>query len=556
MAGARPRTLLLAAAAALALADTSIVTLALPALLNELDATVQGVAGVLAIYTFVLVPAVLGAERVQRRAGPAVVGAAGGALFAAASALCGAVDSLTPLLVLRGVQAVGGAAVLVAAFAVLAGDDERRGRQLWLGAAVLAAAVGPALGGLLTELFSWRSIFLFQAPVAAAAALACWSGRSALHEHHAASGAAPAAAKPPVQAAPALALLLVSAALSAVLFLLILLLVAGWAEAPLEAAAIVTVLPAAAVVGARLGGPARTRAAAGCALVGGGVLALAFVPEANLLWTVPPQVAAGLGMGLSLTALGGDLLPERDAGDAAKLLALRHAGIALAVFGLAFPVQHDLDDATTTARERGVAIVLDARIDPLEKVRLAPELLSGVDAEAPRGALRDALAEQEAQLDGDEAERAEFRRVAQRADDTLVAAVGEAFRTAFLVTGALALLAALVLLPVGGTAVGLAAVVALVLPAGYALAHDRRAPEPVRLQNPCEERELPSSGGLGGFLQDRALAYLDTTACRNGSTREELVLALADADDARRYEERHGVNPRSIGGLLEGLLGG
>lgn len=49
---------------------------------------------------------------------------------------------------------------------------------------------------------------------------------------------------------------------------------------------------------------------------------------------------------------------------------------------------------------------------------------------------------------------------------------------------------------------------------------------------------------------------LDRGACRAGSTREELVLALLDEDAARRYEERHGVSPRDAAGLIGRLLGG
>ena len=105
-----------------------------------------------------------------------------------------------------------------------------------------------------------------------------------------------------------------------------------------------TVIPAGALLGSRIGGDARARAAAGCALVGAGVLALAFLPDAHLLWTVAPQAAAGLGMGLALPALGGELLPERDPQDAARLLVLRHGGIALALVVLAPIVSSNLDD--------------------------------------------------------------------------------------------------------------------------------------------------------------------------------------------------------------------
>jgi hypothetical protein len=77
----------------------------------------------------------------------------------------------------------------------------------------------------------------------------------------------------------------------------------------------------------------------------------------------------------------------------------------------------------------------------------------------------------------------------------------------------------------------------------------------VRLRSPCLERPLPDSGGVSGLLQDSALILLDKAACRFGSTREELVLALADPHRARAYERRYGVDPRSAGGIFQGLFG-
>ena len=94
------------------------------------------------------------------------------------------------------------------------------------------------------------------------------------------------------------------------------------------------------------------------------------------------------------------------------------------------------------------------------------------------------------------------------------------------------------------------AVVAFALIAGTA------RPEPVTIANPCEDRDLPSTGGVRGFAQDAALVAADVIACRVGSSREELVLALADDDAAHDYEERYGVNPRSALDIAERFLPG
>jgi predicted MFS family arabinose efflux permease len=554
----RSRHVLLAVAAGLALADASIVTLALPQLLRELDTTVEGVASILGVYTVVLAASLLPVERVQRRVGAPRTGAVGLAVFGLASLVAGASGSLGLLLAARGVQAVGGAAALVAAFALLepSGAAGERGRRLWLGAAVLAAAVGPALGGALTEVFSWRAIFYAQAPVAALAALAAWAEprRDTRPLEERAPDAAAARGPSRITAGPAIALALVSAALTAVLFLLVLLLVAGWDVSPLRAAVTVTVIPLGAVAGSRIGGDARARAAAGCALVGAGVLALAFLPDAHLPWTIVPQAAAGLGMGLALPALGGDLLPERDPRDAARLLVLRHVGIALALVLLAPIVSHDLASSTDRARERGVAVVLDAKLSPTKKISLAPDLLAGVADDQPRHGLREALDAARPGIDSDD--RAAFADLARGTDDVLVLAVGEAFRTAFLVTGALALLAGLAVLPRRRTQALLgAAACAVVLPLAYVELHAVAAPDAVTLRDPCQQRALPQTGGIEGFLQDRVLELLDTTACKAGSTREELVLALADDHDRARFQREHGVDPRSLSTLLRGMLG-
>ncbi|HZV73403.1 MAG TPA: MFS transporter [Conexibacter sp.] len=552
----RARTWVVTVAAGLVLADASIVTLALPQLLRALGTTVEGVAALIAVYTLALAAALLPAERLVRRCGPERVAAWGFALFAFASAACAAAGSLPVLLVARAVQALGGAAGIVAAFVLIAGGT-RAGRRHWLGAAVLASAAGPAVGGALTQAFDWRAIFVVQIPIAAAAALA------ALRD-------APEPAITPVvedvqeppgaRVADATALALVSASLTAVLFGLVLLLIAGWAVEPLAAAATVTVLPLAALAGARVRAAPRTRALAGSLLVGGGVLALAWLPSASVAWTFAPQALAGIGMGMALPAFAGELLPERSAREAARLLTVRHVGIALVLIALAPLLAHRLAIVTERTQEQGVALVLDARLPPQDKLTLAPALLGGVQAERPRVGLRQALADHGSGYAG--TERVAYGRLAQRADAVLVSAVGDAFRIAFILAGVLALLGAAALLvgsgdgPALGRPAPLALLVALVagLPLAYAALHAADAPQAVVLANPCNPRKLPSTGGFTGFLQDRALQALDAAACRLRSSREELVLALADARAAKRFEQRHGVDPRSVGSLLQGLI--
>jgi hypothetical protein len=303
------------------------------------------------------------------------------------------------------------------------------------------------------------------------------------------------------------------------------------------------------------GGAPRSRAAAGCVLVAAGTACLAFLPLASLWWTLVPQLLAGAGMGLALPALAGELVPERDPSEARRLLLARHAGIAVALLVLAPVVAASLDSATQHAKERGVAIVLDSPLPPQEKLRLAPELVSAVSQDQPRRGLQRAIAQQRASYSG--TQRAQYDSLGRRADDTLVGAVAEAFRPAFLIAAVLAIGAAVAVRPAPERRRALArvAAAALAVPLAYLLLQAAIAPDPVNIANPCKERQRPHAAGLAGLAQDAALITLDQIACHFGSSREQLVLALADPKEAARYKSRFHVDPRSAGDLLRSLIG-
>ncbi|MBF6620672.1 MAG: MFS transporter [Patulibacter sp.] len=619
---------LLAAGVALALADASIVTLALPEILNQLGTDVEGVAAVIGVYTVVLAVAVLAALPVRARVGNRALTAAGMLVFAAASVACGLADALPFLLVARAVQAVGAGAALIGAYALLhdgsswpdGGRSPRaawRSSRLWVAGAIFGTAIGPALGGALTELFDWRAIFLAQAPIAALAGLAALvplgrrdatepesSAAAALHpdgrlravadpadtKSHPvpvppAPGTRPAApsgahhreAAPsrPDRARAAIALALVSAALTAVVFLLVLMLVAGWAMAPLSAALAVSILPVAALVGYRIPGNPWVRACAGSGLIAAGILALTAIATDDVLWIVLPQLLAGVGMGLALPALAGELLPERTPRQAASLLSWRHVGITMALLILAPITATQLDETVDTVRIEVTALVLDARLPPDEKIGAIRPALSALDPEDARGSLRRALEKESGRFAENDEQAATYAALIERADDTLIAAVDGAFRPAFLITGGLALLATLLTVPTagamrrapgdvgpsrrpvrGGLVAGAVCAGALVLAGGQVVASHSTRPDPVVIADPCVKRELPSTGGIGGVVQDVALRGLDRAACNFGSSREELTLAIVSEKQAKRYEQRYGADPRSVSALLNGAVSG
>jgi hypothetical protein len=268
--------------------------------------------------------------------------------------------------------------------------------RVWAAAGIAGAAVGPAVGGLLTQLISWQSIFVVQIPLALIPALVVVSRGAPV--------VATRAGLPHIAANLALGLL--SAGLAAVFFLLVLLLVEGWRMPPISAALVVTVIPAAAAVSGpferRVASP-RTRAAAGTLLGVGGVAALGLLPGAGWAWTLAPQLLVGTGLALSLGALTEAALAGRSpaAIHGGYTIAARHAGVVLGLVLLTPVFVADLDRQRDRATQKGAELVLDARIGALTKVDLASRIAS--DIRRQPGRLPDITAHiRAAVIDGDE----------------------------------------------------------------------------------------------------------------------------------------------------------
>jgi hypothetical protein len=396
----------------------------------------------------------------------------------------------------------------------------------------------------LTQAFSWRAIFVAQAPVPLVTA-ALW--KTWCH-------AAPVgSSRIRPLARPLFVLGLVSGALTALLFGVVLLLVVGWAMRPLSAALAVTLVPVAALAGALPRGYAENRIVAGCALIGGGIGAFAFLPSNDVAWLIAPELVAGLGMGLALTPLLEHVLPERMNENRVANLAVRHLAITLALVALAPVIAHDLDAATERAKLRTVALVLDAPIDPGQKLRLAPALVGSVHSDRPLAAVREDARQARSTVSA--ADRPRFEAMFDRVETVFVSAAGDAFHRAFLIAAAFAFVAAALLsfetprVAAAAVALGLAGVGAQALTAHYA------APSAVAIADPCKPRSLPHTGGIGGLTQTVVLRGLDAAACRLHASREELVLAVADSAEAERFRRRHGFSPRSVEALLRLVLG-
>jgi MFS family permease len=373
----RIRIALFGLGVAIVLADSSVVTIALPEILARYDVEIETLAWALTSFNLTLALAALPAAFVARRR-PVPGFAVGVVTFAAASLACAVAPSFGVLVAARAVQGIAGAAVVCSALGLLAGATgaEAPAARIWALAGIAGAALGPAAGGILTQLLGWESIFFVQAPLILltlpAAAQAATLSAAALQRVERPHGGANAA------------LMLVSGALVAALFLLVILLINGWRLTPLAAGAVVTLLPIAAIVAARFARavkPHWTRAASGVILISGGLAALGWLPEAGAAWTVLPQLAVGAGLGLALSALSERALAGRSSQPVhgGWTIAARHAGVVLGLLLLTPIFTADLQRNKDEALAAGASFVLDSRIPPLDKIGVAREVLIAVD---------------------------------------------------------------------------------------------------------------------------------------------------------------------------------
>jgi MFS family permease len=444
----RPRLTALTVAVALILADSSIVVLALPQIYRDLDTSVAGVTWVLVSFNLVIALAAVPAAHFARRIGPGRAAAIGLAVFAGAGLACGLSTELSTLIAARCVQALGGAAAVTAVLELLPATvgSERRAVAVWATAGAAGAALGPAVGGLLTELVSWQSIFLLQAPIAIAVGVPIL----AVARHEAATGIVSTemrrTGRPHLLAN--LALAMVSAAIAAALFLLVLLLIEGWRLSPIGAAIVVSVMPLAALFGARLGpagGSERARAAAGAILVAGGLGGLALLPHAEVALTVPPQLLVGVGLALVLSALTETALAGRapQAIHGGWTISARHAGVAIGLIALTPLFTSDIAQQRNDAIDASTAIVLDSRVEPLLKLQLAQRIEERLEGE--RGKVP-TLGPAFEPLPEDPADRADVILLREELQDQLDRAATHAFSPSF---GLGALIGLLALIPIG-----------------------------------------------------------------------------------------------------------
>ena len=139
----------------MAFIDGTVVNVALPALQKDLGATVADVQWVVEAYSLFLAALLLVGGAAGDLYGRRLVFAAGVAVFALASVLCGLAENINQLIVARGVQGVGAAMLVPGSLAIISASfsEEERGQAIgtWSGFSAITAAIGPVIGGWLIE---------------------------------------------------------------------------------------------------------------------------------------------------------------------------------------------------------------------------------------------------------------------------------------------------------------------------------------------------------------------------------------------------------------------
>src|SRR6184192_1457377 len=154
--------------------DTTIVNVALPTMVRQLDASNAQLQWVVDAFNLLFAGSVLAFGSLSDRFGRKGMLLAGLAVFGLASLAGGFTGSPGQLIAARAVMGVGAAMVFPATLSLLTNVfTERRERALaiglWGAITGVAIALGPIVGGWLLELFDWRSIFFAMTPVAAIA---------------------------------------------------------------------------------------------------------------------------------------------------------------------------------------------------------------------------------------------------------------------------------------------------------------------------------------------------------------------------------------------------
>ncbi|WP_425307763.1 DHA2 family efflux MFS transporter permease subunit [Ammonicoccus fulvus] len=169
------------------LVDSTIVSIATPALMTGLDAGITAVVWVTSAYLLAYAVPLLITGRLGDRYGPKRVYLVGLTVFTLSSVACGLSPSIEMLIVARAVQGLGASMMTPQTMAVITRifPPDRRGTAMgiWGAVAGIASLVGPVLGGILIDTLGWEWIFFINLPVGVVAFIAVVRNVPSLEKH-------------------------------------------------------------------------------------------------------------------------------------------------------------------------------------------------------------------------------------------------------------------------------------------------------------------------------------------------------------------------------------
>lgn len=162
----------------MAFVDGTIVNVALPSIQHDLRATASEVQWVVESYALFLASLLLVGGALGDHFGRRRIFMIGVAIFAAASVGCALSRDVHMLILARGLQGIGGALLVPGSLALISASfpEQERGRAIgtWSGFSGITAAVGPIVGGLLVDHYSWEWAFLINIPLAIVVLVIGW----------------------------------------------------------------------------------------------------------------------------------------------------------------------------------------------------------------------------------------------------------------------------------------------------------------------------------------------------------------------------------------------
>lgn len=165
-----------AAGSGLVLLEGTVVSVALPAIGSDFEASMSGLQWTVNAFTLTLSALILLGGGLGDRFGRRRVYLLGLAGFGIASLLCGLAPGLEWLIVARALQGVGGALIVPGSLALIQDafhpEDRSRAIGWWAGMSGVAGAAGPLFGGVIVDAAGWRWVFLVNLPLAVTLAVA------------------------------------------------------------------------------------------------------------------------------------------------------------------------------------------------------------------------------------------------------------------------------------------------------------------------------------------------------------------------------------------------